>query len=380
MPFSLTDAKLGLWLSQPETWHVRMEAHPLRTDMNATDTGTLEMEGTLQRAPSIDALPVNLKLNWRNAQLGDVSHMILREDAGWRGSMDVNATVTGLFGDAQVGSHIAFDGLRRADFEPERTLAMQADCAGRALHALHRIEEIHCNVPVGVGALRVEGSVDDVLGNARPQVTFTAERLPAAQLLEIARHATNRIAPQLAVEGTIDGTFRFGDGQNANLARWSGSATLPTLTLHVPDIAAPITAENLQLHSAETSAPAKKHRNPSAATSGLVLDPFHLPLGGVTPATVDGALHRHDYLLHVRGSVMQSQLLALAQAVPQFGDGIDTVLPQPALAMPAKVEQPISVDLAAQRTWGGAGMSTAQGPFDHSGEVWSTALAPHKRK
>ncbi len=86
MPFSLTDAKLSLWLSQPETWHVRVEARPLRTDMNANDTGLVQVEGTFQRAATLSAIPLNLSASWSAAQLGDVSHMLLGQNAGWRGS------------------------------------------------------------------------------------------------------------------------------------------------------------------------------------------------------------------------------------------------------------------------------------------------------
>ncbi len=75
MPFSLTDAKLALY-SQPETWHVRVEAHPLRTDMTANDTGLVQMEGTFQRAATLGAIPLDLSASWNSAQLGDVSHML----------------------------------------------------------------------------------------------------------------------------------------------------------------------------------------------------------------------------------------------------------------------------------------------------------------
>ena len=39
-PFSLTDADFALWLPEPHQWHIRIEAHPIRTDTAPGDTGT----------------------------------------------------------------------------------------------------------------------------------------------------------------------------------------------------------------------------------------------------------------------------------------------------------------------------------------------------
>ncbi len=46
-PFSLTDADFALWLPQPHQWHLRVEAHPVRTDISPGETGTLRLEGAL---------------------------------------------------------------------------------------------------------------------------------------------------------------------------------------------------------------------------------------------------------------------------------------------------------------------------------------------
>src|SRR5258708_5231202 len=40
-PMSLTDAEFALWLPDPRQWHLRLQAHPARTDTNVSDTGVL---------------------------------------------------------------------------------------------------------------------------------------------------------------------------------------------------------------------------------------------------------------------------------------------------------------------------------------------------
>src|ERR1700722_9865110 len=71
LPLSLTEAEFALWLSNPQEWHVRLQARPTRTDTSVSDAGVVRLEGTLGRATSLGAVPLNLQGEWRNAPLGD---------------------------------------------------------------------------------------------------------------------------------------------------------------------------------------------------------------------------------------------------------------------------------------------------------------------
>ncbi len=106
------------------------------------------------------------------------------------------------------------------------------------------------------------------------------------------------------------------------------------------------------------------------AFTGAVLDPVTLALGGPAPAMLDGSLHHDNYTLHLRGSVIEPQLLALAHAVPQFGDGVENVLPVPAQATP---RLPVYIDATAQRSWSGLGIYAGASPLNQRGEIWTTA-------
>ncbi|HEY0308663.1 MAG TPA: AsmA family protein [Acidobacteriaceae bacterium] len=395
MPFSLTDAKLALWLSQPETWHVRMEAHPVRTDMNAAGTGLLRIEGTFERAATLDAIPLQLSASWEKAQLGDVSRMLMRRDAGWRGAINASATVAGLFGSAQIDTKVHLDDVRRADFVAERTLSLDIHCTAASLDKLHAFDAIHCALPLGSGFLLAEGSISTLRGKPQPALQFTAQNIPAGQLLEMARHASNRIAPTFAAEGIINGVFTYAPitaptptksvhnnrAASPAAAQWQGAATLPLLTLHVPGVAAPITVANLHLHTLPAGPAGKKHHD-AAVIGGAVLDPVQFALGAPSPAVMDGLVRCNSVILHLRGGVLPSRLLALAKAVPQLGDGVEAVLPAPPTPPEASradrsSPSPIYLDTTAQRTWNGLAMEGGIGPLNESNEAWTTGT-PHK--
>jgi hypothetical protein len=384
MPFSLTDAKLALWLSQPETWNVRVEARPLRTDMNATDTGLVQVDGTFQRADTLDAIPLELSASWRDAQLGDVSHMLMGKNAGWRGSINAQANVTGRFGAAQIDAKLHLDDVHRAEFVPARPLSLDVACTANALGNLRTFDAIHCALPLGDGNMLMEGNIVDLRVAPQPALRFTAQQVPAAELLEIARHATNRIAPEFTAQGTISGAFFYGPPETPADKRqhtgapshatpvWQGSLALPTLTLAVPGIPGSLTVANLHLHTADRTASGKNHR---PAFTGAVLDPVTLALGTPIPATLDGSLHRDGCTLHLRGSVIEQRLLALAHAVPQFGDGIENALPA---ASPATLHLPVFIDATARRTWSGLGMYGGSSALNQSSEDWASTTQ-HRR-
>src|SRR5271170_3540495 len=101
-PISLTDADFALWLPDPQQWHLRLSARPARTDTDVSDTGTLELEGTLGRAASLGQVPISLRGEWRNVPLGEGSRVLLGRDAGFRGEMTLTANAQGTVDNSAI--------------------------------------------------------------------------------------------------------------------------------------------------------------------------------------------------------------------------------------------------------------------------------------
>ncbi len=225
LPFSLADSKIAFWLSQPETWHVRIEARPLRTDMNANDTGLVQVQGTIQRAATLDAMPLELSARWRDAQLGDVSHMLIGENAGWRGSIDAAANVTGRFGDAQIDARLHLDEVRRAEFEPKRTLALDVACTANALDNLHSFDAIRCALPLGDGNVLMEGNI----ANLRVAPSALRSSSPCSRSLHRSCWRSRATPPTASHQSSppkalIDGTLFYGPPDRADKEKISSPA------------------------------------------------------------------------------------------------------------------------------------------------------------
>ena len=57
----------------------------MRTDLNLSDTGQLQVSGTWQRAQTFRDTPMQFSMEWSRAQLGQLTKFVTGNDKGWRG-------------------------------------------------------------------------------------------------------------------------------------------------------------------------------------------------------------------------------------------------------------------------------------------------------
>ena len=300
LPLSFMDAKFALWLSGPGHWQARIEARPVRTDMNLTDTGTIRIEGELGSASNRAGIPLNLRLEWKGSQLGEATRLLTGRDEGWRGSLAIASRIQGTVGDAHLSMSTALTGLRREEFFPNNELDLALECAAQELGNFASLSDLHCALPISGGKIELKGSVDGLKTHPQAAVELRIHQIPAQSILAILRHANNRIVPGLTAEGMLEGAFRYGfvageigkplgadslsrsqtgefpsarirsygtasgSGiESGSLAsrkrplrkrigavdmspRWMGEAILPELVLRAPDLNQPLVVENLR--------------------------------------------------------------------------------------------------------------------------------------
>jgi hypothetical protein len=359
LPVSLTDADFALWLPDPAAWHLRIEAHPARTDTDVSDTGTLRIEGILGRASTLDRVPISLDTEWSAAPLGEVTHLILGRDASVRGNMDLTAHLQGTVGNATIDSHLRLINLRRAEFIPSHSLTVDIQCHGVATNTFHTYTGATCHWPNDNPAVFLDVAFPDVrdLTSATGRVNLNG--LPAVSLLDWVHILSSRTPSDLVAIGTLTGSLQ---SQPGLIYRWKQWPTLTDTNLQ---------ATNLSLQSAEANLPAtqfgditlqttpptpaptpaaKNRKSPAAsqAAPGLYLLPTTIDLGAPDPATLQGHIDSTGYTLHLTGSVLPSRLVALGKAIPAFGDNLDEALPTG-----PDPTNPIHIDLTATRPWGG---------------------------
>lgn len=398
-PFSLTDADFAVWLPQPHQWRLRLEAHPVRTDTSPADTGTLRIEATLG-APDAAAVATSASLadrsidlhgTWQEVQLGGLSRLLLARDAGLRGELTLSVNLLGTLGSSAIATNILLDNARRADFVPPHLLSVDADCHAIALNFFHTFSNIECHWPPstssGPSNLILTANLPDVRQPSSASATLTLPAIPAETFLDWLNVATPHPPTGLTGPGTLAGNLAWAtpnqlqqdlktagapsmprsvrNGRESQVQRpvLSGELEFTNESLEIDPLNhRSIPLGDLLLQSAPPAAHSPRRPGQIPATpiaSSFDLAPISLPLGGKQPAILEGHIDATGYTLHLTGSVLPDRLLALGDAIPQFGDGLRPLLePTPAGASstqpqkPAAAE-PIHLDLTATRAWGG---------------------------
>jgi len=373
-PISLTEADFALWLPDPQQWHLRLQAHPARTDTNVSDTGTVQLEGTLSRAASLDQVPINLRGEWRNVPLGAASRVLFGRDAGLRGDMTLSANAQGTVSNSVIQAHLQLTGARRADFVPPQSLDVDLQCLGNATGDFHSFQDIHCSWPPAGSSdpptLAISGAFSDIRNPNSAAIEVGTPGLPAATLLDWLRIASSRVPADITAAGTLTGSISYHPAP-ANSTPWQGEMRITNARLinprgnrgtSNPGAGNPGTSNSgagttslvtgdviLQSLAPPPPDPRHKQRPPvDPPPSGFQLAPTTLALGGKDPATIDGHLDATGYTLHLTGMASTARLHALSTALPQFGDGLLEVLPT------NRAAGPFRIDLTATRPWGAA--------------------------
>lgn len=397
-PFSLADTDFSLWLPEPHQWHLRLEAHPMRTDTSPGDTGTLRVEGTLGKASlqaaTLSEIPIDLHGDWRDAQLGGIGRLLTGHDSGLRGDVSLAFGAVGNVGHSIVTANIKLANARRAEFVPEQLFSLEASCAGTATDTFRSFSSIVCHWPPadssGPSNVILTADVPDVHLPRSATATVTIPALPAATFYGWLSVATPHAPTGLSGNGTLTGAITWNPAYAKSPVdpadprkklrepqpEWSGELELSNESLQSPALgpnSIPLGVIRLQ------SAPGESDHY--VTQSGFDLQPVSIPLGGKQPATLEGRFDATGYKLHLEGTVVMANLLELGKAIPQFGDGLLDVLhnaPTPPsigkepVTMPlggAKVsaalstlesdnalpedDSPLHIDLTATRTWGG---------------------------
>jgi AsmA protein len=363
-PLSLTDADFALWLPDPQQWHLRLQGHPARTDANVSDTGIVHLEGTLGRAASLGEVPLSLQGEWRNVPLGQASLVLFGHDAGLRGDMTLSANAQGTVSNSALQAHLQLTGARRADFVPAvQSLDVDLQCLGAATNDFHSFQQIHCSWPPAGSSDPPTLAISGALPNIRHLNTATIEigtpGLPAATLLEWLHIASSRVPVDIAAAGTLTGNLSYQpDAANPipSPISWKGQMQIANASLINPRAGTTsLVTGDVTLQSVSQSPP-DRSKHPTLARvreafdpptpSGFQLAPVSLALGGRDPATLDGHFDATGYTLHLTGMASIARLHALANALPQLGDGLAEVLPT------NRAAGPFRIDLTATRPWG----------------------------
>jgi hypothetical protein len=358
LPFSIVDTDLSFWQEDPGQWRLRLRGQPARTDvsLNLGDTGIVELNATVRRAPELRQMPIQLDMDWRDAQLGQLTQLVTGSDAGWRGDMRGEIHVDGTAASAEIKTRLRATDVHRAEFAPLVPMDFDANCAFIYHYSERSLEKLVCDSPLGNGHIRVAGDWPGKIGSL-PQFSVELDRVPVAAGLDALRTVRSTVVPDLEAAGTASGKVSYAETPAGNGAEkepskaapvhgtkagtaakgspaagpLTGSFTIDGFKLSGGGLSKPIVAPKMVFEPA----PVPQGNAPMLAANVAV------PLGGTAPLTVSVRMGLKGYQVGMRGQVgiVRGRELAHATGIKQ-SEVLDSL-----------AGDPLSVDLNAEGPW-----------------------------
>jgi uncharacterized protein involved in outer membrane biogenesis len=322
--FALTEADFALFQDSENTWGLRLNAKPIRTDLNSSDTGLVKITGSWQRAESLHETPLRFSFQWEKAQLGQASKLVYGNDKGWRGTAALSSEISGTPADLAITANGSVDDFRRYDVLGGSPLRLRAQCGGHYSSATQNLTEIICQSPVGDGALTLRGSAIVSLNSPGYHLAVTAQDVPLQALILLARHSKRETPNDLLAVGTVDGNIKVRREENDGKRVWEGSGETSDLLLRSQTDNTQISVDKIRLAifpAAPTRLVGRKHRGATPiqaqepSEDRVDLGPFSVALGGTSPATVRGWLSRSGYSLSLEGPAQLQRVLNAARVI-----------------------------------------------------------------
>ena len=208
-PYSLQETDLSLWQDAPGQWRFRLRGQPVRTDipMSLADTGELRAEGSLHAATQLREMPLQLQMEWRDAQLGQLSRLLYGSDAGWRGDVTADIEIKGTPDSAQTKARLRAVGVRREEFAPGTPLDFDANCNFLYRHSQNAFHNLGCDTAIGGGQLHLKAELPGSGG--KPEAMLEVNQVPLQAGLDLLRTVRSGFAPGISVKGAVNGSLTY---------------------------------------------------------------------------------------------------------------------------------------------------------------------------
>jgi hypothetical protein len=368
LPYSLVSTDLSFWQEEPGEWRLRLRGQPARTDVNLdlADTGEVRLEATMRRAAELRQRPVHLDLEWREAELGQLTRLLFGADPGWRGDLRGDLQLDGTADAAQIKTRLRATGVHRAEFAPAEPMDFDANCAFVYHHSQHAIDDLKCDSPLGDGRIHFTG---DMPAGTPPRFTVEMDHIPVAAGLDALRTVRSGFSPGLVASGTISGKIAYAplppasaappvktskglrpartqDGKPVlvNEGPLTGSLTVEGFQLSGDGLSTPIQVPKVVLEPVVIGSVVQGRKPdrtlPSTQTPALAAT-LEIPAGGSAPLTIAALLKLSGYAAMIHGHASLPRFRELARLAGMENTG----------ALDALAGDPVVVDLSAEGPW-----------------------------
>ncbi|HEX3106581.1 MAG TPA: AsmA family protein [Terriglobales bacterium] len=312
--FAFTNAEFSLWQESENQWGMRLRGSPIRTDANLTDTGIISMSGVWQRAAVLYDTPFQFSLEWKQAQIGQMSRLFFGTDEEWRGSAALSGHFSGTLRNLKITSEASIDQLRRQDLPGGADFSVAAQCSAEYNADQRFLTNLDCNSPTGDGSLELKGSATGIPFSSY-NLTLLAKDAPVQSALNLLRHVNQTVPRDLNATGNMDLTFSFQRSSSAAVMQMQGEGEARDVRLSSHAGSELILG---RVPFALVTAPSTSKIRPVVAPLNfpkLQIGPINITLGRPMPIQARLSISRLGYTASIRGEAGLNRLLQAAQTL-----------------------------------------------------------------
>lgn len=205
--FYLSESDLDITRLDETRMDVRFSGQPARTDHAARSFGQLLARGTWKRSDKAESeLDVNAELE--RSAISELARLIEGESIGFHGVLSAKAHIVGPISKLALTGQVKLDDIHRWDLLPkgggwQLNYRGQADLMAQRLE-LETGEKDNPGTPV---TLRLR--VSEMLSSPRWAASVGLHDVPAASVVEAARHMGAQLPEGMQVEGKLNGAVGF---------------------------------------------------------------------------------------------------------------------------------------------------------------------------
>ena len=360
--FAFTNSEFALWQASENAWAMRLKARPMRTDANLTDTGTLWVNGLWERSAVLSQTPLQFSLEWKQAQIGQLSKLVYGADQGWRGSIALSGTARGTPESLKIAVDGSLDNFRRQEVLAGRDLRLASHCTALYSSTRESLSNLDCVAPAGGGLLELKGGASASASGrlfSSYHLWVVANKVAADSALVVARQTISTAPDDLVASGSLDAAVQVSRNESSDRAVIRGHGALQDLELRSAASGSEIAFGTVPFEvlpaqsDASMDQPAGRSRgagritrnaaarvaHPATGTPPRIeVGPVSFQLGSALPLEARASLSPLGYELSLRGTAGLKRLLEAAQVVR---------IKAPAVA----AEGSLSLDASMAGTW-----------------------------
>jgi len=224
--FYISAADIDVYPNESGDVVIRFSGSPARTDRGSQNFGELSARGMLHSSAHGEN-QLNMGLRLEHTAISELARLFNGHDLGVHGFALANARLAGPLSHLEITGDLNITDVHRWDLMPPKGEGWTLNYRGLLNLPSHQLNVETIAAPGQVQPVAVKLRLADYLSSANWAASFTFHDLPAASLVETARHMGAPFLPGMQVDGRVNGVVGYSHpaGLQGELALANASMT-----------------------------------------------------------------------------------------------------------------------------------------------------------